>query len=214
MFHTFKPILPGCAALALALAVALAATPAAAQLDGVAKAQKARTSNQTPSTTLAPPPAVPGAAPRQDQAIPSDHMTMDMSPNDLLFDAINRGDIGDARDSLARGADLTAHNVLGMTPIDLSVDLGRNDITFLLLSLRGAAPAGSGARTAVAGTTGATRTAKAPPAPAARHPAAVTLVASRTPPAAAAPKPQPLATDPGTPAPQAGFLGFGAAPQQ
>ena len=64
-----------------------------------------------------------------------------MSPNDMLFDAINRGDAGDAREALARGADLGAHNVLGMTPVDLSVDLSRNDITFLLLSLRGASRA-------------------------------------------------------------------------
>ena len=64
----------------------------------------------------------------------------DLPPTDALFDAVNRGDIVTARDAIGRGADLTAHNVLGMTPLDLSVDLGRNDITFLLLSLRGSTP--------------------------------------------------------------------------
>jgi ankyrin repeat protein len=60
-----------------------------------------------------------------------------MPPTDALFDAINRGDIAAARDALNRGADLNGVNVLGMTPMELSVDLGRNDISFLLLSMRG-----------------------------------------------------------------------------
>ena len=61
-----------------------------------------------------------------------------MEPTDALFDAINRGDINAARDAISRGANLRGHNVLGMTPMELSVDLGRNDISFLLLSMRGA----------------------------------------------------------------------------
>ena len=61
-----------------------------------------------------------------------------MEPTDALFDAINRGDIGSARDAISRGADLHGQNILGMTPMELSVDLGRNDISFLLLSMRGA----------------------------------------------------------------------------
>src|ERR1700757_1385559 len=69
----------------------------------------------------------------------------DMEPTDALFDAINRGDIGAARDAISRGADLRGHNVLGMTPMELSVDLGRNDISFLLLSMRGE-DSGRGAR--------------------------------------------------------------------
>ena len=60
-----------------------------------------------------------------------------MEPTEALFDAINRGDIGTARDAISRGADLHGHNVLGMTPLELSVDLGRNDISFMLLSMRG-----------------------------------------------------------------------------
>src|SRR5580704_12595499 len=120
MMHSFKPILRGCAPIVLALAAALAATPAAAQLDGVTRAQKSRMPGQAPNTTPAPAPALPGAAPRQDQAIPSDRPTAEMSPNDLLFDAINRGDVGDAREALARGADAGARNVLGLTPVELS----------------------------------------------------------------------------------------------
>jgi hypothetical protein len=58
-----------------------------------------------------------------------------LSPNDELFDAINRGDIVAARDALARGADLGATDAVGQTPIDLSVSLARNNITFLLVTL-------------------------------------------------------------------------------
>jgi hypothetical protein len=58
-----------------------------------------------------------------------------LSPNDALFDSIDRGDIVAARDAVARGADLSATNAVGQSPIDESVDLGRNDITFLLVTL-------------------------------------------------------------------------------
>ena len=61
-----------------------------------------------------------------------------MQPTDALFDAINRGDIATARDAISRGADLQGQNILGMTPLELSIDLGRNDISFLLLSMRAA----------------------------------------------------------------------------
>jgi len=58
-----------------------------------------------------------------------------LSPNDALFDAIDRGDVASARDAVARGADLSATNAVGQSPIDESVDLGRNEITFLLVTL-------------------------------------------------------------------------------
>ena len=73
------------------------------------------------------------AAPR-----PSNRAPTDMEPTEALFDAINRGDIATARDAISRGADLHGHNILGMTPLELSVDLGRNDISFMLLSMRAA----------------------------------------------------------------------------
>ena len=83
-----------------------------------------------------PPPALPGAQTDNDRVAPVDKQATDMQPTEALFDAINRGDIVSARDAVARGADLRGHNLLGMTPMELSVDLGRNNITFLLLSLR------------------------------------------------------------------------------
>ena len=82
-----------------------------------------------------PPPAgLPGAQSNPGTAAPSEKPPAMMDPTDALFDAINRGDIAAARDAVTRGADLGGHNLLGMTPIQLSVDLARNDITFLLLS--------------------------------------------------------------------------------
>jgi hypothetical protein len=83
-----------------------------------------------------PPAALPGAAPGQEAIAPPTNVPAMMSPNDELFDAINRGDIAAVRDALSRGADLNARNELDQTPLDLSVDLGRNAISFLLLSMR------------------------------------------------------------------------------
>jgi hypothetical protein len=147
------------------------------------------------------PPALPGAASTGSPA-PLSRAPVDMQPTDALFDAINRGDIAIARDAISRGADLQGQNILGMTPLELSIDLGRNDISFMLLSMRAAddgrsrqAPA---ARTAAK--TPATKQAKqAPPQP-------------RTPVVASAPTPAQTARlysgDGGTPNPNAGFLGF------
>jgi len=88
---------------------------------------------------IAPPPAIPGAQHDEDAAVaPADKLAAEMSPNDALFDSITRGDLAAAKDALNRGAQLDAHNVLGQTPTDASIDLDRNDITFLLLSMRGA----------------------------------------------------------------------------
>jgi len=81
----------------------------------------------------APPTALPGA-----ESMESDpgHAAADMNPTSALFDAINRGSLGAAKEALNRGADMGGHNVLGQTPLDMSIDLNRNDITFLLLSMR------------------------------------------------------------------------------
>ena len=151
------------------------------------------------------PPGLPGArtseAPVADAAKPASEMT----PNDALFDAINRGDLATARDALNRGAQLSATNVLGLTPLDLSIDLGRDNITFLLLSMRGAdripGSPPSAVANAGAGTKGSGKTAaaakpvpvKAPPPP---------KVVTKAPPAAR------YADDAGTPNPSTGFLGF------
>jgi hypothetical protein len=153
-----------------------------------------------------PPPALPGAASRADSVVPSTKNPTDMSPNDALFDAINRGDIAGARDALSRGAELEAHNVLGMTPMELSVDLGRNDISFLLLSYRGTGGSnGAPVQAAQAGKPAAT--AKATGKPAAReHVVPVKAVVP-----AAPLTPRLFANDGGAPVPAAGFLGFGTA---
>jgi hypothetical protein len=153
---------------------------------------------------LAPPPALPGASAKRTTVAPPTISSLDMEPNDALFDAINRGDIGAARDAINRGADLHARNVLGMTPLELSVDLGRNDISFLLLSMRAGDDDGR-SQAAAQNAAG-----EPPPVKATRQ------VASRRPagPAARTRQPAPTQTarlfsgDGGTPIPNAGFLGF------
>jgi hypothetical protein len=159
------------------------------------------TKSPPPAPKVAPPPALPGAA-SSGGAVPASRAPTDMEPTEALFDAINRGDIGTARDAISRGADLHGHNVLGMTPLELSVDLGRNDISFMLLSMRAA----DDGRPAQASATPAA--AKPPPAKQARrapaHPAAKAT--------ASAPAPAQTARlfsgDGGAPNPNAGFLGF------
>jgi ankyrin repeat protein len=152
---------------------------------------------------VAPPPALPGAQSNNSGAAPATKAPTDMEPNDALFDAINRGDLAAARDAISRGADLSAQNVLGMTPLELSVDLGRNDISFVLLSMRGGdgsvAPP-SPATKAAAGKSGQVKQAKETPARSAK----VTKVAQP----AQTQTPRLFAGDGGTPNPNAGFLGF------
>ena len=184
------------------LPLLLAASPAAAQLvsSGSATAGASRRTVNAPAGAPAAPPAIPGARPGQ--AAAPQRAPTDMAPNEAMFDGVNRGDIAAVRDAISRGADLNAVNILGVTATDLAVDLGRNDISFLLLSMRGAvAPRGAQTRAA-------TRPA----------PATTDRPASRA--QAAAPPPRPAARDtsgsravayggPDTPAPSAGFLGFG-----
>src|SRR5262245_56860063 len=120
-----------CAALAL---VPLAASGALAQ--GMPSMFNSKSAGPPPTRTV-PPPALPGTASAKETA-PAQRPAADMEPTEALFDAINRGDIGAAREAISRGADLRGRNVLGMSPIELSVDLGRNVISFMLLSMRGA----------------------------------------------------------------------------
>jgi hypothetical protein len=147
----------------------------------------------------AAPPALPGASSGSDTGTSASRA--DLEPTDALFDAINRGDISAARDAISRGADLRGQNVLGMTPLELSVDLGRNDISFMLLSMRGGEDrAARPAPTAAAAKPPVTRQAKQPPP----HKAASVV--------ATAPAPSQTARlfsgDGGAPNPNAGFLGF------
>jgi len=146
-----------------------------------------------------PPPAIPGAQPDENAAVaPADKIAAEMSPNDALFDAISRGDLAAAKDALNRGAQLEAHNVLGQTPIDAAIDLDRNDITFLLLSMRGAAPSGPPTRLAAAAP---------PPSPAKGHGRKGRKGVME---ASAEDRSKPVQPSPdrGQPNPAAGFIGF------
>lgn len=200
-------IIPGL--MALAAASLILPQPAAAQTavpTGAASSLIKPRQQQT--RKIAPPPALPGASSRTDSAAPPSQMPMDMSPNDALFDAINRGDVAAARDALSRGAQLNAQNVLGLTPIELAVDLGRNDIAFLLLSMRGASGADSAGppqeqAQQAAAKMPASRTPQNARKTAARKPARVT-------PPAQPEQPKLFANDGGTPIPSIGFLGFGS----
>lgn len=157
-----------------------------------------------------PPPALPGSRADPESVIPAERAAADMPPTEALFDAINRGDIATARDSLSRGADINGTNVLGLTPLDLAIDLGRNEISFLLLSLRGgsgySASRGPAPAPAAAPPRAQTRAERAEAARAER--AARNQVSAR---AAAPSAPQTarlFAGDGGAPSPQVGFLGF------
>lgn len=168
----------------------------------------------------APPPGLPGARTSPDSAAPADKLATDMQPTDALFDAVNRGDIAAAREALGRGADVNAQNILGLTPVDLSVDLGHTNITFLLLSMRAAAPAPDARRAAAraaapapgAAAAGGVKVRRAPLG--AVHAGGAARTAERSTPARpAAPQPasrsQRVADDGGIARPSVGFLGFG-----
>jgi hypothetical protein len=188
------------ALLVCAIAAPALAQPAPktqAEADAMAEAQEnaKRAEAAKEEKAKAPPPAIPGAE-AGGVVAPADKLATDMAPNDALFDAINRGDAAAARDALSRGAQIDAKNILGQTPIDASIDSNRTDITFLLLSMRGAAPT-------------ATRPGKTEGSLAAYHPApkhagkpartiAATASSSRT----------ASAQNPGTPNPAVGFTGF------
>jgi hypothetical protein len=159
------------------------------------------------------PPALPGAQSSPSQAAPADKLPADMSPNDALFDAVERGDISAARDALNRGADVNAQNSLHLTPLDESIDLGRKDIAFLLLSSRdgsisAAAETAALAAKATGKTASKTRVVKTRAERVAVE-AKTTATVHPT-----VPQNAPLfAGNTGTPVPQAGFLGFGGSTQ-
>ena len=166
---------------------------AEAQADAQEKAKRAADAKD--AAAKAPPPAIPGAVSDGEAAPPSKNVA-EMSPNDALFDAINRGDSAGARDAVSRGAQLEAHTVLGQTPIDAAIEANRNDITFMLMSLRGAVGSGGRPHVVPAASQGPAEL------PGGRHHRAahITRVAAET---AAAP-----AADPGRPIPAVGFNGF------
>jgi len=193
----------GVPALLVALMAGAALWPAVAhaQLPGEGVAARANRRTVAPLPQKAPaPPALPGA--QSGGAAPSNRVQMDMPPNEALFDGVNRGDIGAVRDALSRGADLNAHNILGITATEMAIDLGRNDIAFLLLSMRNAEKPKRAAKPV--------DPFAAQPDPKARQQAQ----RQAAPPKVAAPKteapsyPRLYANDGGAPVPSAGFLGF------
>jgi hypothetical protein len=197
--------------LAASLLILFAAGTAQAQsimenASNPADPKKAIANEAARSRRPALPAGLPGA--RGDAGVaPPTAALGSMKPTEALFDAVNRGDVAGARDALSRGADIDGRNILGLTALELAIDLGRNDLTFLLLSLRNGVP---GARTAKADQTAAAAPVAVRPAPVAKP---VAAVAART----VAPQPMRAtvryAGDPGTPAPAAGFLGFGGTTQ-
>jgi hypothetical protein len=82
------------------------------------------------------PPALPGAGDQDLATAPSVAKPQTGDPTAQLFTAINGNDYNSALDAISRGADLNGENALGETPIDLSVSLNRNSITFMLLEAR------------------------------------------------------------------------------
>ena len=202
--------------LLLPLAVTLAGLPlseAAAQYRTMGGAANPQWNDQQRRPA---PSALPGMAGRQAPLpIPGDP-TKELSPNAALFDAINRGDLAAARESMARGADLSAHNVLGLTPIDAAVDQGRNEIVFYLLSVRSSAPGSRGAPEDDAVLRGrqprptqrqAQQQRQPAPAPVPAATAAAPATANNPP---RSQTPHLFARDGGNASPNQGFLGFDA----
>ena len=213
------------AGVTLVLAAGFTATAQAQVNDSVATpgAPNGKAQRLKPTREKAPP-ALPGARAEPDAAAPPGRNAPDLPPTEALFDAINRGDLPMAKDAVNRGADINGKNVLGLTPLELSVDLGRNQIAFLLLSLRGnagystssgpaPAPGAPATRAAAGAGTRAERMATQRAERQERLEAAREERANRTAapaePAAAVPQAPRLFTGGGgAPIPQAGFLGF------
>lgn len=194
------------AAIGACLGFVLVSSDARAQLNGGPMGNTGHGAIEKPGPdkpAVAAPDAVPGARARE-PAAPATRQSVDMSPNEALFDAINRGDTPGVRDALNRGAELDAVNILGLTPMELSVDLGRNDISFLLLSMR---PDEDDRRPRLGGRNPAPVAKAAPEMKAgARSKSTASAPVSVQPKQTATPKL--FANDGGTPLPAAGFLGF------
>jgi hypothetical protein len=148
------------------------------------------------------PPALPGAgsAPGLATAPQLAHASSG-DPTTALFDAINKNDYNAAQDALSRGADLTAQDPLGETPLELSIDLNHNSITFMILAARN--ETGVDSRPLATGEASISATPIAAPT-ATRHVHAV-AAAIEAPPASTNPQ---SGDNAGKPNPSAGFLGF------
>ncbi|MGC9269512.1 ankyrin repeat domain-containing protein [Acidiphilium sp.] len=145
------------------------------------------------------PPALPGAT-GVGNISAGPVTTANEDPTKLLFSAINHGDYTQARAAVSRGANLNARNALDETPIELAVELNRNNITFMLLSVR-AEEGGGEATEQQMPLTPVSRTIAA----STRRPAPALTLHTRQDRAQTAPA---IPDQPGVPNPSAGFLGF------
>ncbi len=179
---------------AITLSIGFGAAPALAQSSPSGAMQAPKLQPQGDQETPLPP-ALPGAS---DQSLPTSQPVAKQQSGDPttdLFTAINAGDYNAAQDAIGRGADLNGQNALGETPIDLSVALNRNSITFLLLAARNDSGDNS---------TDASASAAAPAPHRALHD-----VKSQAVPVKLIENPNAATRDiSGTPNPSAGFLGF------
>lgn len=126
-------------------ALAQDADQAEAEAEAEEAAKKAEARRE--AKRAAPPAALPGAQSNEEE---TGHSNMDLEPTAALFEAINRGSLGGVKEAVNRGADLAGHNVLSQTPLDMAIDLNRNDIMFFLLSMRTLDAGSSGTTTSVA----------------------------------------------------------------
>ncbi len=199
----------------LAIPLLLVATPALAQspLSGGVLGPGSATAGAQPNAKPQQrrPAALPGTRTDRTEPAPADRLASEMAPTEALFDGINRGDMAAVKDAISRGAELNGRNILGLTPIDLSVDLGYSDISFLLLSLRGSGdkngppPAVGGKADLQALAKAEARSAQRSAQASAKAAKSAKVVVSPPPPAS----PKLFANDGGAPVPNAGFLGFG-----
>lgn len=217
MYGLFARILAVGVIAPLGLAI-VGAVPCVAQLGGDGPASIGSAAQRTlrggqqsaAKPRIAPPPVLPGTKTSPEAAAPT-QSPLDLTPTDALFDAINRGDIAAARDAVNRGADLSGQNILGLSPLELSVDLGRNDISFMLLSMReadassrstarsGGVPRDADQRDAILRASAASRAVSR---------SRVSALSARAPEEPVVAAPRLYSGNGGAPIPAAGFLGF------
>ncbi len=204
MYRRILTVVAVAAALHAPAAFAQSSNPGAIQTPGFKPGMGAKPDKSLRETA---PPALPGSRAEPTAVIPAERVATDMPPTEALFDSVNRGDLAGVRDAVSRGADLQGTNVLGLTPLELSVDLGRNEISFLLLSLRSGGGY-SAARVAEAPAESKPPTRAERLATARAERARRAQVAARPVTSAAPLAPRLFAGNGGVPIAQAGFLGF------
>ncbi|WP_298215635.1 ankyrin repeat domain-containing protein [Acidocella sp.] len=193
------------------VALAAMAVPAQAQIPmggGMGGPGGAPAPQPKPNQPNIAPTGLPGVGAAPGPATVQKQRPIGGDPTQELFAAITKNDYASAQDAVSRGADLGAKDQFGETPLDLSIALNRNNITFLLLGTRNELAMQDGGGTMGApwtlngadGAPGKAKPGKPRPNPAIQ-PARAPALAPRYP-----------AGDTGTPDPQAGFLGFGATP--